>query len=730
MKSNLKNLIFLFLCTHCFYAQQINTVLTKIERTVNVGDVSDYFNPSLAPFYHGVASGDPLENSVIIWTRVTTNENNVQVNWKIAKDPQMNQIVQQGSTNTSQSKDYTVKVDAIGLEPYMTYYYQFESLGAKSIIGKTRTAPSQEDLVDNLRFAVVSCSNYQNGYFNAYNQIASRTDLDAVIHLGDYIYEYESGGYGYSNEINRGHVPENEIITLDDYRVRHSYYKLDPMLRNVHQQHAFINIWDDHEFANDANKFGAENHTSSSEGDWEARKNNAFKAYFEWMPVRANSIEEYRLYRKISYGKLMDLIMLDTRIEGRDTQVNSSKNLISAAASNDAFKTFAQNVIAKKDLTKEEELKEVLKEVLPMILNVSLDSGEKSKNEKALNAEEFEQVIDGFVNQVLQKGSLDKKSTFALEQLLQKGTKYRENELSKSNKESYKSILGSEQFLWLKNELQSSSAKWRIIGNQVVVMPWNGVPSNDAWDGYQEEREQLLEFINTNNINNVIVLTGDIHSTFVGEVRYKGNCEMCEFVVPSVTSTNLDFIGGVASGLSEFYVRLLNRHIKDVDLDNHGYYVLDVRENRVQADWFDTNDVSRPIAQENRSRSWYVNSNDCKVRRTSQAAIALNTRETQKETTTKHELPSGSINEKFVVMGVYPNPIFDRGNVHYIMNSEGKVIINLFDIQGRLVQKLQEQELQKGIYNLSFDVDGLKTGNYILSIESDNTKVTRNVIIK
>ncbi|WP_405206204.1 alkaline phosphatase D family protein [Aquimarina sp. LLG6339-5] len=729
MKSNLKKIVFLFLFTHYFYGQQVNTVLTKIERTVDVGNVSDYFDPSLAPFYHGVASGDPLENGVIIWTRVTTNINSAEVDWKVAKDPQMNQIVQQGSINTNQSKDYTVKIDVTSLEPYTTYYYQFESLGIKSIIGKTRTAPAKEDLVDNLRFAVVSCSNYQNGYFNAYNQIANRSDLDAVIHLGDYIYEYESGGYGYSDKVERGHVPENEIITLDDYRVRHSYYKLDPMLRNVHQQHAFINIWDDHEFANDANKFGAENHTPSSEGDWETRKNNAFKAYFEWMPVRANSIEQYRLYRKISYGKLMDLIMLDTRIEGRDTQVNSSKNLISAAASNDTFKAFAQNVIAKKDLSNEKELKEILREVLPMILFVA-DGTEKSDNEKVLTLEEFNKVIDGFVKQVLGKGATDKKSTDALEKLLQKGTKYKEIDLTKSNKEVYKSILGSEQFTWLKSQLQNSSAKWKIIGNQVMVMPWNGVPSNDAWDGYQEEREQLLEFINSNDISNIIVLTGDIHSTFVGEVRYGGDCKMCEFVVPSVTSTNLDFLGGVASGLSEFYIRLLNRHIKDVDLDNHGYYVLDVKENRVQADWFDTNDVSKPIAQENRSRGWYVNSNNCKVVRASQSAIALNTRDVYQETLETQKLSSEKIEEKFVVIGVYPNPVFDKGNIHYVMNSEGKVTINLFDIQGRLIQQLQEQELQKGIYNLSFDVNGLKSGNYIISVESKTTKATRNIIVR
>ncbi len=730
MKSFTQKFIVLFLITQCFYAQQIETRLTKIERTSNNKNISNYFDANLAPFYHGVASGDPLQDAVIIWTRVTTNNSFVQVNWKIATDPEMTQTVQQGLVTTNQDIDYTVKVDVTGLDAFTTYYYQFESLGVKSLVGKTRTTPAKEDMVNNLRFAVVSCSNYQNGYFNTYTQIAARKDIDAVIHLGDYIYEYESGGYGYSDEIGRGHLPENEIITLDDYRVRYSYYRLDPMLRNAHQNHPFINIWDDHEFANDANKFGAENHSPDTEGSWEVRKNNAHKAYFEWMPVRANTIEQYRLYRTISYGKLMDLIMLDTRIEGRDTQINSSKNLISAAGSNAEFKEYATNVIAQKDLTNKEDVKEILSTVLPMILEVSETS---KSNKKGLSKAEFNIVVDNFADYIVNKEYLDtniqSKKKSQLEALLKKGTVYNEDYNTKTNKATYKSILGTEQFNWLTNQLSSSTAKWRIIGNQVMVMPWNGVPSKDAWDGYTEERDRLLNHIKTNAIDNVVVLTGDIHSTFVGEVKYKGECEMCEFVVPSITSQNLDFLGGVASGIAEFYIKLLNKHIKDVDMDNHGYFVLDVTENKVQADWFDIEDITKPAVGERRSRSWYVNNKDCKIRKATNAAVAIN-RSINEELTLAKKPEIVLPNEDFIVIGVYPNPMASEGNIHYLVNTDTKVTIDLYDLNGKIIQQLQNTSVTKGIYNLAFDVSSVKSGNYVVVITTDKVKTSRKIVIK
>jgi alkaline phosphatase D len=269
-----------------------------------------------APFYHGVASGDPLENAVIIWTRVAPiniEAENISGKWQVATDLEMKNIVQSGDFTTNYSKDYTVKIDVQNLQSNTYYYYQFEALNEKSIIGRTKTAPKASDS-ERLRFAVISCNNFQAGYFNAFRMIANRHDLDAVIHLGDYIYEYKENGYG-DKSIGRNISPTSEILDLNEYRMRYSQYRLDADFIKIHQQHPFICIWDDHETANDSYKDGAGNH-QPDEGDWESRKAAAKQAYFEWLPIRNHP--QQKINRVLKYGNLVDLIMLDTRLEARD----------------------------------------------------------------------------------------------------------------------------------------------------------------------------------------------------------------------------------------------------------------------------------------------------------------------------------------------------------------------------------------------------------------------------
>ena len=203
------------------------------------------------------------------------------------------------------------------MSPQTTYYYNFSALGETSVTGRTRTAATN---AEHLKFGIVSCSNYQSGYYNAYARLSELNDLDAIIHLGDYIYEYEEGGYGYTEEVSRGHEPQEEIISLEDYRTRYSFYRLDPDLQAVHQQHPFINMWDDHETANDSYKDGAENH-DADEGDWEVRKSNGKQAFYEWLPMR--NTENNKMYRSISYGDMAEIIVLDTRLEGRTKQAES-----------------------------------------------------------------------------------------------------------------------------------------------------------------------------------------------------------------------------------------------------------------------------------------------------------------------------------------------------------------------------------------------------------------------
>lgn len=269
------------------------------------------YDPTLKPFYHGVASGDPLHDRVIIWTRVTPDDSlpSINVRWQISEDQNFVTIVASDSLTTSPAHDYTVKVDVTGLQPDKFYYYRFFALGKTSAAGRTKTTPVTAK--DSLKFAVVSCSNWEFGYFNAYSRIAEK-DVDAVLHLGDYIYEYASGRYG-DTTIGRFNLPKHEIISLHDYRTRHAQYRLDQGLRQVSMAHPFITIWDDHEFANNVYAQGAQNHQPETEGDFAARKAAAKTAYYEWMPIR----ESEKLYRTFSYGDLAQLIMLDERIEGR-----------------------------------------------------------------------------------------------------------------------------------------------------------------------------------------------------------------------------------------------------------------------------------------------------------------------------------------------------------------------------------------------------------------------------
>jgi alkaline phosphatase D len=279
---------------------------------------------------------------VLIWTRVTPTPAatpgsgegpRVEVRWEVAADRHFRHIVRRGTFVTGPSRDHTVKVDVTGLQPATWYHYRFRYAGTASRVGRTRTAPAAHASPDHLRFGVVSCANLQAGYFTAYRGLAARDDLHAVVHLGDYLYEYGPGEYGEGAENTdvRRHDPPHETCSLGDYRRRHAQYKADADLQELHAKYPWIVTWDDHEVANDQWRDGAENHTDGKggggEGSYPARRARAHRAYDEWMPARLDGTAALRdgdrLYRRLRFGNLAELSMLDLR-SYRDQSVQTA----------------------------------------------------------------------------------------------------------------------------------------------------------------------------------------------------------------------------------------------------------------------------------------------------------------------------------------------------------------------------------------------------------------------
>ena len=270
-------------------------------------------------FLHGIASGDPLADRVMLWTRVTPADATtapVTVRWRMADDERLTRIVARGTAMARPERDFTVKVEAAGLRPGAIYYYAFDAGGEQSPVGRTRTLPSRG--AARLRLGVVSCSDFEKGYFNVYRNLAARADLDAVLFLGDYIYEYASNTPGFERVAGREPAPVHECVTLEDYRLRYATHHTDPDLLALHATHPCIAVWDDHESANDAWRDGALRH-ESAQGAWAARRAAARRAFDEWLPLR----ETPRMYRRFGFGGLADVMMLDGR-SFRDRQVLAS----------------------------------------------------------------------------------------------------------------------------------------------------------------------------------------------------------------------------------------------------------------------------------------------------------------------------------------------------------------------------------------------------------------------
>lgn len=293
-------------------------------------------------FLYGVASGDPLADRVILWThaRFPDSDQPVALRWQVADDAAFARVVATGSVTASSATGHTAKVDATGLAAGQAYFFRFSFGELHSPVGRTRTLPAS---ASELKLAVMSCTNYPAGFFNVYAEVA-KSDAEFALHLGDYIYEYPANGYASAGAaaLGRSSLPATELLSLADYRQRHAQYKSDPDSKTLHARMPMIAVWDDHELANDAYKDGAENHDPATEGPWATRRAAAIQAYHEWMPIRSGS-DNALIYRSFDFGRLVSLHMLDTRLIGRDRQVDIAQlaGLAGAAAQATATASFS-----------------------------------------------------------------------------------------------------------------------------------------------------------------------------------------------------------------------------------------------------------------------------------------------------------------------------------------------------------------------------------------------------
>ncbi|KAI8619788.1 PhoD-like phosphatase-domain-containing protein [Chytriomyces sp. MP71] len=538
-----ENLVYQHAAEHEFYRQwSRDSVAFNVTGTYSMMEQE----ASQIQFNHGVASGDPLHDSVILWTKLTPPPNtatsfyvkysislsgkNLDTSLPGSPATAIGTSIFSGAVLTGPEVDFTVKIDVKGLSPKTVYYFQFSTpqdpvahasgrdyAMIYSPAGRTQTLPSPDDAsISSVEFAVVSCSNLPRGFFNAYSGIAGKPDVDVVLHLGDYIYEYRNGQYGDGSSIGRTPRPDKELLELDDYRDRHSQYKEDEDLQLLHRLKPWIVIWDDHEFVDDISGYA----TNSLPNETYSRIPVAMRAYFEYLPIRVErtytfkpahlSLQKERnlladtevyqtrtraIYRNFQFGTLVDLLMLDTRIHGRDI-----------------------------------------------------------------------------------------------------------NEWATVNDEE-KTMLGYDQEEWLVGSLRDSKARgaaWRVIGNQVVFAPmdhWGFMFNTDAWDGYPASRRRIMDAIESDSIKDVVVLTGDVHTSFAFDVpksleNYNPSTGagslFVEFVTPPVSSPSpLESIHlGFLNTAAETIFPMMEPHMKFMDLSRRGYMILKVGLERTVCEYW------------------------------------------------------------------------------------------------------------------------------------------------
>ncbi|NQE60742.1 Phosphodiesterase/alkaline phosphatase D [Caulobacter sp. RHG1] len=495
---------------------------------------------STAVFTHGVACGDPTPSGLLLWTRAVGEGGEIRLAWEVATDEGFVKIIRSGVATTGPARDYTCKVEVEGLKPGATYHYRFRSADAVSRVGRGRTLPAKG--VKAARLAVVSCSHYGFGYFNAYRAIADLTSpIDAVVHLGDYIYEYGVDGYGgaESKILGRQHQPAHEIVTLADYRQRFAQYRTDPDLQDLHARAAFITIWDDHETANNAWMGGSPAHDEKTEGAWEARRDAAIQAYFEWLPMRDPPAGQPRhaLNRVYDYGDLVSLIVIETRLTGRTKAPSASRDMIRDAA-------------GRPDPVRFE------KEVLDAPQRSMMGARQEAWLDQALTAS----VKRGAAWQMLANQVI----------------------VARMRAPDFMSLLPKDL---LDDALTRPGAKRWLESTRL------GLPINlDAWDGYSAARLRLYDTVRKTKAN-LAVLTGDTHM-FWGNRLHDPRDETpvgVEFGVGSITSP-----GGYETispdpriyAVAEKALVDRNPDVRFAHARDHGFLLVEIGRQAITCDYF------------------------------------------------------------------------------------------------------------------------------------------------
>ncbi len=485
-----------------------------------------------AHFTHGVASGDPLSDRVILWTRVLPGDGALVTltgRWEVAEDLQFKRVVISGETTTGPERDHTVKVDATGLQPATNYWYRFVFNGVTSAVGRTRTLPV--GAVEAFSLAVCSCSNYPQGYFNAYRDIA-KADIDVVMHLGDYIYEYAQGVYANPyvvDSLGRAVVPEHEILVLEDYRQRYGLYRTDEDLQAAHAAHPWICVWDDHELANNTWHSGAQNH-SDDEGDFFVRMQMARKAYHEWMPIRTPAqTDQGPIYRSFQVGDLADIIMLDTRLEGRDEQLDYRRDLLDAKRPPEVFEeTLRRN--PERTLLGEDQFH--------WLANQLAASKDRGAPWQFLG----QQVLMGKIN------------------------------IPQMTQEQLASLT-------LPEEVRSY-----VLGT--LQLGAYGLPLNlDAWDGYPADRERVFSLL-LELANNPVVVAGDTHNGWAFNLQTEAGVPVgVEVGCPGVTSPGLESYFPLPPEQMAALLQASSPELVDLDTKHRGWSKVTLTPEATVSQW-------------------------------------------------------------------------------------------------------------------------------------------------